>query len=718
MTTFLITSLDQQGIKMARETYDDIHEKALRRFDMCYNAQWAVREKIVECMRFARIPGAQWEGATAAGTDIEGQFQSFPKYEVNKVASEVNRIISEYRNNRITVKFRPSTKEASDELAQKLNGKFLADVQESSGDEAFDNAFDDAVTGGFGAWRIGIAQDESDIFGERKKIIFEPIYDAARSVWFDPDAKKYDKSDAHFCFCMYSITPQKYKDLYGDDSPTSMKSLSFNIVYDWFRPNVIYLAKYYERVIVDSELITYRNELTQQEVQYDRKEANKLEDELEEYGYIEVSRRKTRRPVVYCYLMDGNRIIGNRVEIPGGHIPIFPVYGKRWFIDDIERVEGHVQKAMDAQRIYNLQISQLADVAGKSNDELPIFDPEQVRGLEHFWEFRQQENYSFLLARPLKDRAGNIIGSGPIGYTKPPQVPPAMAALIQITNQDIRESTGDGSQLNQLPNNLAEGTVDKIFSRQDTNSFIYSDNFSKTMKRCGQVWLAMSREINNPNEETRIVMEDGSDDIVFMRNDVIDEVTGSVMETHEITEGSYDVVTDVGPSYATQRDNAVRNLSNVLATIPPQHPYFDIIMSLMIENMDGAGIDEVHPYVREQMLVKGVVKPRTPEEKQIVMQAQQEAANQPDPNMVIAMSQDKIAKAELINAETKSADVQIKAFAAQSDAQFKQAQTIKAYAEAENISQEKMMQALNIIRDYNLQQMRDQSKMQDTMIQQ
>ena len=61
---------------MTRDTLEQIHERALMRFDQCYNAQWAVREKVVEAMRFARIPGAQWEGSTAAGTDIENQFES------------------------------------------------------------------------------------------------------------------------------------------------------------------------------------------------------------------------------------------------------------------------------------------------------------------------------------------------------------------------------------------------------------------------------------------------------------------------------------------------------------------------------------------------------------------------------------------------------------------------------------------------------------------
>ena len=54
-----------------------------------------VREKIIESNRFARIPGTQWEGSTFAGTDLLESLDKYPKFELNKVAKEVDRIISE-----------------------------------------------------------------------------------------------------------------------------------------------------------------------------------------------------------------------------------------------------------------------------------------------------------------------------------------------------------------------------------------------------------------------------------------------------------------------------------------------------------------------------------------------------------------------------------------------------------------------------------------------
>ena len=65
------------------------------RFDRAYSPQQEVREKCIEATRFARVPGGQWEGATAAGTKLDEQFEKYPKFEINKVATELNRIITE-----------------------------------------------------------------------------------------------------------------------------------------------------------------------------------------------------------------------------------------------------------------------------------------------------------------------------------------------------------------------------------------------------------------------------------------------------------------------------------------------------------------------------------------------------------------------------------------------------------------------------------------------
>ncbi len=672
------------------------------RFDRAYTPQQDVREKCIEATRFARVPGGQWEGATAAGTKLDDQFEKYPKFEINKVATELNRIIAEYRNNRITVKFRPGDKEASEELANKLNGLFRADYEETDGGEACDNAFDDAATGGFGCFRLtSMLVNEYDPMDERQRIAIEPVYDPSRSVWFDPDAKKYDKSDALWAFCMYSLSPEKYEAEYGKTPPASLDVTTMTSwEYDWFEPEVVYIAKYYEVRKESVDVISYRQPITGEIATYDSDQIEDIEDELALAGFQEVARRSVKRRRVYVSVVDGQNFLEKPRRIPGEHIPLIPVYGKRWFIDDIERVEGHIAKAMDPQRLYNLQVSMLADSAAQDPGQVPIFDPEQVRGLEKHWESRGKKRPAFLVARAPRDKAGNPIGpAAPGSFTPAPQLSPAIATMLQLTSADIQEVTGGSQAMQQMPSNVAQETVNNLMNRADMASFIYLDNMAKSLKRAGEVWLSMAREVYGSDREVRVVNEDGTDDIALMNAQVIDRQTGQVVALNDLSTGRYDVTVDVGPSYTARRDATVAALTSVLSTMAPQDPDAGIIRGLIMENMDGEGLDDYKEYNRNKLLTAGIVKPRNAKEQALVQQAQAAAQSQPDANMVLAQAQMVAAQAEVQKANNETAQTQIKAFTAQQDAMESQANTVYKLAQARNIDDKAVMEAIRLLKD-------------------
>ncbi|EEH2387671.1 portal protein [Salmonella enterica subsp. enterica serovar Newport] len=684
------------------ETLEKKHERIMLRFDRSYTPQQDVREKCIEATRFARVPGGQWEGATAAGTKLDDRFEKYPKFEINKVATELNRIIAEYRNNRITVKFRPGDKEASEELANKLNGLFRADYEETDGGEACDNAFDDAATGGFGCFRLtSMLVNEYDPMDERQRIAIEPVYDPSRSVWFDPDAKKYDKSDALWAFCMYSLSPEKYEAEYGKTPPASLDVTTMTSwEYDWFGPEVVYIAKYYEVRKESVDVISYRQPITGEIATYDSDQIEDIEDELALAGFQEVARRSVKRRRVYVSVVDGQNFLEKPRRIPGEHIPLIPVYGKRWFIDDIERVEGHIAKAMDPQRLYNLQVSMLADSAAQDPGQVPIFDPEQVRGLEKHWEDRGKKRPAFLVARAPRDKAGNPIGpAAPGSFTPAPQLSPAIATMLQLTSADIQEVTGSSQAMQQMPSNIAQETVNNLMNRADMASFIYLDNMAKSLKRAGEVWLSMAREVYGSEREVRVVNEDGTDDIALMNAQVVDSQTGRVVALNDLSTGRYDVTVDVGPSYTARRDATVSVLTNVLSTMLPNDPMRPAIQGIILDNIDGEGLDDFKEYNRNQLLTSGIVKPRNEKEQQIVMQAQQAAANQQNPEMVLAQAQMVAAQAEVQKATNETAQTQIKAFTAQQDAMESQANTVYKLAQARNIDDKAVMEAIRLLKD-------------------
>lgn len=644
---------------------DDWHRKALCNFDNAYTATQDMREQIIEAQRFVRVSGAQWEGSTNAGYSFdEGRFEHYPRFELNKIARECDRIIGEYRQNRISVRFRPKDGQASEALAEKMNGKFRADYQETSGGEACDNAFDDAVTGGFGCWRMcADYEDEMDPSNEQRRISLLPVYDPATCVFFDQDSKQYDRSDATWAMEMFSMTPKAFEAEYPDSIAASLSKDDSGTQYDWSTPDAIYVGRYYEVRTEKVKISAWRNPITNATAIYDEEQIKDIEDELKEGSFEMIGEREVKKRRVYCGLLSGAEWLEEPKRIPGEHIPLIPVYGRRAFVDNQERIEGHAAKAMDAQRLENLMVSMIADNATQAGgDGIPIVDVDFIPGpLADHWAQRNKKRPAFLPMVSQKDKQGAVVAQAQVsGYTPPTQMPPALAGLLQYTGTAIQQITG-ASQLENMPSNVATETVDSIFNRMDTQSYIYMDNMAKSMRRAGVVWLSMAREVYGSDTPMRIVNEDGTDDVALMNGAVVDRQTGEEVALNDLSQGNYEVTVDVGQSFATRRDATVKSLLSMLALIPPGTPKHDLVSSMILDNMDGEGIDDLKEYNRNQLLLSGVIKPRTPEEQQMVAQAQQAQQNQPSPDMVNALANQGLAVAENKKADNQSMSLQIEA---------------------------------------------------------
>lgn len=688
----------------SQEDLKELHQKVLERFDKVYSENQEQRQYVTEQRRFVDVPGAQWEGSTNAGYQFDsGRFENYPRFELNKVARECYRIISEYRNNRVTVRYRPKDGQASEELADKLNGKFRADWEESSGKDAADNAFDGAVKGGMGCFRLDtVWEDELSMDNEEQRIIFKPVFDAERTVWFDPDSKETDRCDAMWALEMYSMTPEAFKAEWPGADYDSMNVDTENSQYDWCSSDVVYVGRYFEVRIEKTTITRYMNPLTGQVEDYDEEQVKEIKDELEAGEFEIVSTRKMKTRRVYCGLMSGSEWLEEPKRIPGEYIPLIPVYGHRTYVDGIERIEGHSGKAMDAQRLENLMVSMIADNATQAGgDNIPIVDIEMIPSkFMNDWGARNVKRPAYLPMTSLRNKSGDVVSPAAVlGYTPVTPLSPALAGLLQYTGSAIQQITGS-SQIENMPSNIATDTVDSIFNRMDTQSFIYMDNFAKAMQWCGKVWLSMAREVYGSLRPMRIVLPDGSDDMALMQGAVIDRQTGQKVALNDLSVGKYEVVVDVGQSFASRRDSTVRTLTEMLGGIPPQHPYYSLIMGMIIDNMDGEGIDDLKEYNREQMLLAGTIKPRTPEEQQMVAQAQQAQAQQPDPMMVQAMAQQQLAQAEMIKAQTSAAKVEVDAFKAQSQNMVDNSTAALNIAKANDISNDQVRQALSLLNEY------------------
>jgi 23S rRNA maturation mini-RNase III len=637
------------------KTLQAIHQEALDTFDEIVSAQQDERLQCISDRRFAAIPGAQWEG------NLGEQFENRPKFEVNKIQYALIRIYNEYRNNAIGITF--TAKDGSEDKTAEIAASLLrADEQDSNGQEAYDNCFEEGVAGGYGAFRLRACyENEDDPEDERQRVKVEPLFDADQTVYFSLDGKRQDKADATRCFVLTSMTHAAYKEMYGQD-PTSWPKQEETKIFDWYTPEYVYVAEYYKVTERGAELFIYENAAGEERrinsADFDEEEdLLEAKGELETLGFVFQKSRKIKTREVRKYIMDGRQVLEDCGRIAGKHIPIVPFYGRRWYVDGIERFMGHVRLAKDPQRIKNMQLSKLAEISAQSSTEKPIFTPEQIAGNQTYWEDDPIKNYPYMLLNPVTGPNGEKQPIGPIGYTKPPQVPPALAALIQTSEADLADILGyNQAQQEKMVSNVSGKAVELIQQRVDMQAYIYMSNFGKAMRRAAEIWLSIAGEIyTERRRKMKAVDKYGDSSTVELMTPAKGE-DGGLEYANDLSKAKFDVAYSVGPSSSSAKSATVRALTGMMQLAPDPQTQ-GVLAAAALMNMEGEGLGDIKAYFRKQLVMQGVVKPNEQEQEMMAEAAQNK---QPDPQsaalLALAEKEQALAQRERANTLKTLAD--------------------------------------------------------------
>jgi hypothetical protein len=647
----------------------EVYDRAMRRFDETVLPQQEMRAEALTARRFISIPGAQWEG------DWGEQYQNSIKVEIDKVSKGVEKIVRDYRENRIVPDFRPAGGNSDNHTANTLDGLHRADSYHFKAQQARDNAFEEAATGGFGAWRLRNEwADPFDKDSDAQRI--NPgmtIVDADQSVFFDGNSKLYDKSDARFAFVVTGMSRDAFEEAYPG-CQTTWPDAMLKRTYDWFAPDINRVCEYYEVEDRDEKLLILTLPITGEEERHWSSDIDAEElTERKAKGWAVATRNQKRRRV-HKYVLSGAEVMKDQGTIAGAMIPIVPVYGKRWYVDGIERFRGHVSKRMDSQRMYNAKVSKLSETDALAPREIPIFAASQMPPhLAELWAKQNIERHPYALVEPLFDPSnGQMISAGPIGKVEPPQLAPVTAALLQIASGDLMDDEQDGAD--EVKSNTSAEAMDIAAARIDAKSGLYLDNMRQSVQREGEIYLSMCTEVYS--EEGRVVetmTEDGDDGEATLVESYTDD-RGRYSVRNDFATGKYKVQASVTEATATRRDKTVRQMLN-LAAISTEAQDLEGAQGAIITaalNMEGEGTDDFIAWQRKRALKLGLVKP-TEEEAAQMAEAQQQQP--PDPTQILSEAQAEALKAGAAK-DLKLADK------AEADTALSEARAIETLADA------------------------------------
>jgi len=639
------------------EEIKELHDKA-------YVHNEITRQQAADDLVFYWV--TQWDDSLLSESTLQyrGEF--------NIIRKGGRQVIADLRANPVSVDFSPKD-DSREDGADFLDGLYRTDTRNNVAIEAYDNAMMEAVVCGVGGWYRCAEYEISKSASLNQVIRRKPIYEFNNNVFYDPNAKLADKSDADWCGVLHAYSEDGYKKLakehnedYSNVNPANFGNPEHSYTFPWIggEDRKIYIVEFFHRELVKGKVITFVDPFGEERELLESQIAE-IEDDLIDAGFEITTSREIEHYQVTRYLCSGEFIIDESV-IVGEHIPVVPIYGERSHIEGQEHYEGVTRLAKDPQRLRNFQLSYLADISSRSPRPKPIFSPEQIEGFDWMYEENGSDNHLPYVFQHLKDANGEPLPIGPAQMPEQP-VPTALTQLIGESRAAVEDVVNPGLPQDIADPDLSGKAVIALQNRLDMQSMVYQQNMKHAIRRDAEIYASMASEVYDAPRRVTLTSPDGTQTQGEVMEQIIDKETGMPAVANDITNMEFDVYADIGPSYTTKKEQTLEQLNEMRVSLAPGDPMANILMLKSMVLMDGVDFDDVREYANKQLLLLGIREPKDEEEEQILMQAQQ-AQNQPDPAMLLAQAEQLKGQADVINAQTSGVKAQADIQKQQADA--------------------------------------------------
>lgn len=570
------------------ETTESKHSELLKtaqaRFKLAEDAFSTARELAKEDLEFKA--GIQWDPQLRATREA----QKRPCLTVNRIPQQTRQITNDQRQNRPSIKILPVDDGADLETAKVFQGIIRHIEYQSNAESAYDHAFEGAVDGGFGFFRIVTDYVSPKSFLQEAR--FKRIADHF-SVLFDPYSREPDGSDANWAFVFEDVPVDDFKARYpnAEISKEGNWELSIKDTPDWVTEDSCRVAEYFYKDFKTEEIVSWQsNDAEGSSGVSTREEFEALKEANPGFIFTEIAKRKTETAVVKWAKICGTDVL-EETEFPSQWIPIIPVYGSEALIDGKRVYEGVIRHAKDPQRAYNFWNTAAAEAIALAPKAPFIAEEGQIEGYEEIW---KNANNTPLAVLPYKGRVleNHLVGP-PQRNTYEPPVQAIMAAQAQ-SSEDIKATTGIyDAALGNRSNENSGIAIQRRANQAQTSNYHFVDNLNLSMKHAGRILLEIIPVVYDTERAQQIIGEDGQAEVIFINREF--ERNGKPV-TYDLSKGKYDVVCEVGPGYATQRQEAVASMLEFITVYPAAA---QVLGDLIAKNQDWPGSQEIAERLRK-----------------------------------------------------------------------------------------------------------------------
>lgn len=653
-------------------------DDAKKIFDADLNYDRSNRDWALEDLKFTA--GDQWDPEVKRMREETLR----PCLTINVLPQFVGQVIGDRRLNKTSIKVRP-LQSGTMEIAEVRSGLIKSIELYSRAERAYDAACEDQVTCGMSALRVDLDYATNDVF--EQDIFIRHIPNPLAVIWdrmsVDPTGR-----DARHCFVIDRIPKDVYDKQFPDyPCPTGF---SDDALHDtgWWDNETVQICEYWELVekpavfalmhdgdvkdVTDQDPAEYEQFLWRdpETVEVDPITGQPIP------GTGEPRIRRSYRTYARMHLVTGFAVLGEPYEIPLTRLPIIRVEGRVVRVAEDRVRFGLVRYAKDSQRLKNYWRSTAAETIALAPKAQWAGPADAFEGREEAFRRNHQTGQTPLV--------WNKNASAPPQRVDPPPVPAALLQEAALNQQDIKDTTGlHDASLGMRSNEVSGKAIEARQSEGDVATVIYHDNLNHAIQEVGDVVNQLIPLAYDTVRTVRVIGDDDKHKLVVI-NDPEDE------NSPDITMGKYDVMLETGPSFSTQRQEALDAMMKLIQTSPE---LMGVIGDLVAKNMDWPGAVEIAKRMQKMPSIQQFVEDeeggegeQQPSQEQLMaMQQQQQAMEMQQQQMAMQMEQ---AQLELEEQRAKTAEAvartrQAEAQAVEAEAKAEQARIEAAFAPEE-----------------------------------
>jgi len=608
---------------------------------------------------------------------------SRPQLEFNVLEAYISRLLGEFSKQEPDVLVLADDQDKADPLTIKVIEQHLRHVLlDPQNHNTRYEVYKDLLSGGFSVLKV--TTDYENPMSMNQVINIERAYDPTL-CGFDPLARYSHKGDGRFCFELFPMTEDDFKDQYPDvkiDTISFRRDFAgFNWSYQNDSTNILLVVDFYEKKFQETQIVQLRDGKTMTLDKYNKmiKEWDRLELPPKYIG----KPRKTRLEKIVRYRLMENQILEYE-ETDYSFLPLIFVDGSSVTLKtptsgNVRQVtRPYVYHAKGAQRLKNYAGISLANEIENTIQHKFMVAKEAIPKEDEFQEaYKNVQKASTLVFNSVHESNPELPIANPIREIQRVPAPPEITNAFQGADSLIQNVLGSyDASLGINDNQLSGIAIVEAATQSNAAAMPYIVGYLQGWQRACQIYVDLLPKYYVTPRTIPVLSPDGAREYIK-----INQEDGLPMD---FDTNVLNVIVKAGASFQVQKQRTLMMVKEMMGMSPLFQQFIaEKGLPFILDNMEGKGIEELKKLTEEwtaeyemqkQQAMQQQENDPTQKMAQIKMAELQQKAQRDQAQFSVDMAKLEIERQKVIaNAVTSESSTAVQALKAQTERYAKNA---------------------------------------------